>query len=167
MTDDVDRMFGGLMPPRPSFTDRLARGQVPPPDAAPAPAHPSPEESAETGIYKPYGFLPANTVGETCEVRGWLNGTDVPEGVVFQYRFLMQVGFVGEEMLKLMLPDAIVVIEGKRLLDLRQKLTRRMVTFIQQYHAGIWPRASGEAIIERIEVVRPESYNGRAKSSNQ
>jgi hypothetical protein len=156
LSDDVDAMFGGR---RPSFTDRLTRGQFPgPQENAPPTAATNPIELApDDGAYKPYGFLPANTVGEVCEVRGWVPGTDVPQGIVFQYRFLMQVGFVGDEMLKLMLPDCIVVIEGKHLTDLRHKLSRRMVTFIQQYHGGRWPSSpNGNALVERIEVLRPD-----------
>ncbi|MDI7774695.1 hypothetical protein [Asticcacaulis sp. EMRT-3] len=152
MNDDVDALFGGRTPARPSFLDRVSQGQAKPV----ADAEPPQEATVGSGLYKPYGFMPSNTVGEICEVRTWVNGTDVPEGLVFQYRFLMQVGFVGDEMLKLMLPDAIVVIEGKRLLDLRQKLTRRMATFIQQYNPRIWPSPpSLEPVVERIEVVRP------------
>lgn len=157
MSDDVDAMFGGRMPPRPSFTERVTQ-------AVPKPVNDAVMPSDEPGghLYKPYGFMPSNTMGEICEVRSWVNGTDVPEGIVFQYRFLMQVGFVGDETLKLMLPDAIVVIEGKRLLDLRQKLSRRMATFIQQYSPRIWPQPPAlEPIVERIEVVRPEVFKER------
>ncbi len=158
MSDDVDSLFGGRTPPRTSFTERLS----PPGLARPVADAEPPEATIGSGQYKPYGFMPSNTVGEICEVRSWVNGTDVPEGLVFQYRFLMQVGFVGDEMLKLMLPDAIVVIEGKHLLDLRQKLTRRMATFIQQYHSVIWTMPPAlEPIVERIEVVRPESFNNK------
>jgi hypothetical protein len=57
------------------------------------------------------------------------------------------------------LPDCIVVIDGKHLRDLRKKLARRQCTFIQQYSARVWPNAKpqGEAIVEKIEVLRPNS----------
>lgn len=155
--DDFNRVFGARQPNHPSFTDRVSRG-----DSFGGRADPAAETSVGSGPYKPYGYLPTGNVGESCEVRSWVKGSDVAEGVVFQYRFLMQVGFVGDELLRLMLPDAIVVIEGKGLTELRQKLARRMVTFVQQYHPGIWPGSpSGEPIIDKIEVVRPETFNSR------
>ncbi len=91
-------------------------------------------------------------------------GTEVPQGVVFQYRFLMQVGYVGEEMLKLSFPDSIVVIEGRRLGELRQKLSRRMASFIQQYHVKLWPdHPTNQACVERIEIVRPKDDSPPSK----
>ena len=54
----------------------------------------------------------------------------------------MQVGYVGEEQLKLFLPDCIVVIEGQHLRDLRKKLARHQCTFIQQYSPCIWPNTT-------------------------
>jgi len=70
----------------------------------------------------------------------------------------MQVGFVGEEQLKLFLPDCIVVIDGKHLSDLRKKLARRQVTFISQFNSRIWrnARPQGEPIVEAIQVIRPK-----------
>lgn len=156
MTDDPDSLFGGRHT-RPTFTERVARGAfAPPPDPAPPPAAAAdPVPSTEQG-YRPFGFMPSNTVGDICEVRGWMAGTDIPEGIVFQYRFLMQVGFSGDTLLKLMLPDCIVVIEGRHLTDLRQKLSRRMVMFIQQHHPKLWPQPPAhEPMIARVEVVRP------------
>lgn len=155
MNDDFDAIFGRRPKVQPSFTDRLAREQPA------APAAPAQETHVGSGSYKAYGFLPAG-VGEGCDVQRWLDGTEVAEGIEFQYRFLMQVGYVGEEQLKLFLPDCIVLIEGRHLRDLRKKLARRMVTFVQQYNPRVWPLpAAGEAVIERIEVVRPESLGPR------
>jgi len=150
LSDDFDQVFGARPAPRPTFTDRIARPQG-------LPAGEPQEGTAGSGDYKPYGFLPTGNVGEGCEVARWIDGTEVPEGIEFQYRFLMQIGFVGEEQLKLFLPDCIVVIEGKRLRDLRKKLARRMVTFICQFNPRVWPTPpASEAIIERIDVVRPD-----------
>lgn len=146
MTDDFDAIFGAR--PRQSFTERLG------PQPTPQPDPPRPDAEEDSGIYRPYGFLPSNTVGEVCEVRTWMDGTDKPQGVVFQYRFLMQVGFVGDEMLKLMLPDSIVVIEGRQLTELRQKLSRRMVSFIQQYTPRVWIMPPTGPSVERIEILR-------------
>ena len=104
-----------------------------------------PEVNGETfvgsGPYKAFGFLPTGTINETCEIVRWVDGTEIPEGIDFQYRFLMQVGFIGDEQLKLFLPDCIVVIEGRNLRDLRKKLARRQATFIQQYSARVWPKS--------------------------
>jgi len=109
--------------------------------------------------------LPSGKLGEACDVQRWLDGTETPEGIEFQYRFLMQVGYVGEEQVKLFLPDCIVVLEGQRLRELRKKLARRMVWFIQQYNPRIWPApAKGECVIERIEVLRPEPSSRRANA---
>ncbi len=135
-----------------SFTERLGRGDA---KAEPGEAK---EETANGGVYKPYGYMPSGGIAETCDVQRWLENSQIAEGIEFQYRFLMQVGYVGEEQLKLFLPDCIVVIEGSYLRDLRKKLARRQVTFIQQYSSRIWPDAppKGEPIIQSIEVVRPQ-----------
>jgi len=155
LTDDFDALFGGR--PRQSFTGRLGQPNRSAPDTTPTPP-PVAEATAGSGPYKPYGYLPSNTVSEVCEVRGWVNGTEMPEGLVFQYRFLIQVGYVGDESLKLSFPDSVVLIEGKHLTDLRHKLSRRMASFIQQHHPRIWPLPpADEPIVDRIEVVRPGS----------
>jgi len=117
------------------------------------------ETTAGTGQYKPYGYLPTNTVGDTCDVQRWLDGTEIPEGIEFQYRFLYQIAYSGEEEIRLFLPDCIVVIEGRHLRELRKKLSRRQVTFVQQYSMRIWSDrpCDGDAIIEKIQIVRPNS----------
>ncbi len=145
--DDYSELFGDRSPQRPSFAERYARPA--------AGAQPN-ESVAGSGTYKPYGFLPT-AVGECCDVQRWLDGTDVAEGIEFQYRFLVQIGYVGEEQIKLFLPDCIVVIEGRLLRELRKKLARRQVTFIQQYSSLIWPAPPpGEPIVTRIAVMRPQ-----------
>ena len=146
--NDFDRAFGTKARPT-SFAQRVGK-----PEAAP-----SAEASVGSKAYKPYGFLPAGTINETCEIVRWIEGTEVSEGIEFQYRFLMQVGFVGEEQLRLFLPDCIVIIEGERLGDLRKKLARRQCHFVQQYSSKVWPngKPKGEPVIERIEIVRPSA----------
>jgi len=159
--DDFNEVFGSKPKP-PSFAERV--GKADPPAAAAAGGD---ETKAGSGLYKPYGFLPTGNVGETCDVQRWLEKTEIAEGIEFQYRFLMQIGYVGEEQLKLFLPDCIVVIEGMYLRDLRKKLARRQVTFIQQYSAKVWPTPppKGEPIIENIEVVRPDPVVTLGKNS--
>jgi hypothetical protein len=150
--DDFTRVFGTKPVGRGPFAAHVASTAVQPRRDGKAGA-------AESAVYKPYGLLPTDGISETCEVVRWIEGTEIPEGIDFQYRFLMQVGFVGEEQLKLFLPDCIVVIDGRNLRDLRKKLSRRQVTFIQQYSARVWPAVppAGEPVIEKIAVVRPES----------
>lgn len=153
MNDDFDAMYGKAPVPRPSFAERLGK-----------PHHEEVNEPTEStvggGAYKPYGFLPVGNVGAGCEVFGWVAGTEIVEGIAFQYRFLMEVTFTGDEMIRLMLPDCVVVIEGRFLTELRRKLMRGVVTFIRQYNRLIWPPPPpGETIVERIEVVRPGRLN--------
>lgn len=155
--DDFDQVFGRrpIQTP-PGFAERIGRD----PGSAIAANEPA-ETTVGSGPYKPYGFIPTGAGGESCEVVRWIDGTEVPEGLVIQYRFLMQIGFVGEEQLKLFLPECIVVIDGKRLRDLRKRLARRTITFIQQWNPRIWPAPpAGEPIIERIAVMRPETLAG-------
>jgi hypothetical protein len=156
--DEFDKVFGARPP---SFAERVGKAEP-----QPAPGEPK-GETVGSGPYKPYGFLPTGNVGETCEVARWIEGTEIPEGIEFQYRFLMEVGFVGEEQLRLKLPDCIVVIDGMYLRDLRKKLARRQVTFIQQYSAKVWPTPppKGEPVIDKIEVVRPDPAKPYGKNS--
>jgi len=126
------------------------------------------EAKTEPGVYKAFGFLPSGNIGETCEVQRWLDASDIADGVEFQYRFLMRVGFVGEEHLRLYLTDCIIVIEGKHLRELRKMLARRQVTFIQQYSRRVWPKEppKGETIVTRIEVLRPDQEAAAVKGRN-
>ncbi len=165
--DDFDRMFGSVPTPRPTqggFADRLM-GEAQSKGYLRSPTNQTPDEPNEAAVgdgpYKPYGYMPAANLGETCDVRRWIDGTEAAEGIEFQYRFLMQIGYVGDEQIKLFLPDCIVVIEGHKLRDLRKKLARRQVTFIQQFSALVWPRPdAGEPIIDAIAVMRPEAVRG-------
>lgn len=146
MSDEFDQVFG-----RPSFTERMGR------ETPPATEPERPEGAVSSEPYKPYGFMPSGTVGECCDVQRWVDNTEIAEGIEFQYRFLMQIGYVGEEQLRLFLPDCIVVIEGRFLRDLRKKLARRMVTYIQQFNPRVWPApGNGEPVVTRIDIVRPE-----------
>jgi len=157
--EDFDSVFGRRMEGRPNFSDRVARG-----DAFGGRIDPRPVLAAEAastgpepGVYKAFGFMPAGNLNQACEVRRWLDGTDVPEGTVFFYRLLMQIGFTGEDELRLMLPDTIIVLTGHKLDPLRQALIRQQVTFMQQFNRRIWnaQSAHGEALIEHIELIRP------------
>jgi hypothetical protein len=151
MSDDFEQAFGGGRGARP-FTDRVGRADT---------SHQPTEQRiqpSEDGIYRAYGSLATGEIGETCDVQRWLDGTDTPEGIEFQYRFLMQIGYVGEEEIRLFLPDCIIVLAGKNLRDLRKKLARRQLSFIQQYSGRVWSErpSSKSPIVESIKVVRPD-----------
>lgn len=159
MSDDFDQVFGRPSQPRKSFTERVAPTQ---PfggrnDPVAAMALEASTTEPTPGAYRAFGFIPSGKVNQSCEVRSWVDGTDVPDGVVFFYRLLMQIAFTGTNELRLMLPDCIVVLTGQNLEPLRQQLTRQLVTFVQQFSKRVWPAAGGpgETLIERIEIVRP------------
>jgi hypothetical protein len=113
-------------------------------------------EKLEHAVYKAFGFIPAGTVNQSCEVRTWVDGTDVPDGVVFFYRLLMQIAFTSTTELRLMLPDTIIVLTGQNLEPLRLSLTRQHATYIQQFSKRVWrtPLEFGEAVIDKIEIIR-------------
>jgi hypothetical protein len=145
MSGDFDEMFqskaGG------SWAHRVAEPQVDAPDEG--------EQAVGSGPYKPYGFTPSQDL-ETCDITWWLKG-QIPRGQEIQYRFLVRVGYLGDEDLQLMLTDCIIHIEGKNLRDLRKRLTRRRVTFIQAFNPTVWPQLppEGEPLIERISILYP------------
>jgi hypothetical protein len=115
-----------------------------------------------SGSYKAYGHTPTNEL-ETCDVTWWLTG-QIPQGQEIQYRFLVRVGYIGDDQLHLMLTDAIIAIKGKNLRDLRKRLMRQRVTFIQAFNPGIWPRPpEGEPLIEKIRIL----YPGEASSVDE
>ncbi len=137
---------------RTTFTERYARPRLAS-DTGRA------EAADDADGYKPYGLVPTSSIGESCDVRRWVDGTDTPEGVEFSYRLLLQVQYTGDHDLRLYLPDCVIAIGGRSLLDLRKRLMRRMVTFIQQYNPRLWPHpAEGEAIVETIELIRAETF---------
>jgi hypothetical protein len=161
MTDsDFDQVFGRRPEPKQSFVERVTNGQ-------PASGHPDPiaamtieaatKQLAEISSYTAFGFVPSGQFNQSCEVRSWVDGTDVADGLVFFYRLLMQIGYTGTSELKLMLPDSILVLTGRNLEPLRQALMRQRATYIQRYSKRIWPCpvAADETLIERIEIIRP------------
>jgi hypothetical protein len=152
--EDFNRLFGQRPASQKTFAERIGRAD-PLGEAQPA------DTNAGDGVYRPYGSHPTNAIGETCDVRRWMDGTAIAEGIEFSYRLLMQVAYVGQEQLRLFRPDTIVLVEGTMLGDLRQKLARRQATFIQQFSPRIWSRPNqGEPVIERIEIMRPHAMHG-------
>jgi hypothetical protein len=159
--EEFNRVFGSAPAPRASFTERIGRADSLPPDT-----EPNKLLTAGSGTYKAFGYLPVG-VAETCDIQRWLDGTDTQEGIEFPYKFLIQLGYVGEEEIRLFLPDCIVIITGKRLRELRQKLARRQVTFVCQYSPRVWPKtpSAQEPVVAHIAVVRPNSDLEEACSS--
>ena len=157
MTDDpFDRVFGST-PRRPSFTEKVARGEAF--GGQIDPRHAMAMEAASVapapGEYRAFGFLPAGNVNLSCEVRWWMEGTAIPEGLAFPYRLLMEVGFSGEDTLRLLLPDKVIEITGFRLEPLRQALMRQQATFLQQWTPLVWPEKPTEiAVIIRAKISR-------------
>lgn len=161
MSDDFDRVFGGSQEPtRPSFTDRVVLGEAfgGRPDPRQAMAIEAASTAPVPGEYRAFGHLPSGNINLSCEVRWWLDCTSVPEGLAFPYRLLMQVGFTGDDTLRLMLPDTVIEVSGRQLEPLRQAIMRQQVHFIQQFNSRIWPeKPIGEAIIDAIVILRGRS----------
>ena len=155
---DFDQVFGRRPEPRSSFAERARPSQAfgGRNDPVAAMAIEAATEQLAPGVYKAFGFIPAGTINQSCEVRSWVDGTDVPDGLVFFYRLLMDIGFTGTTELRLKLPDCIVVLTGQNLDSLRQQLTRQLVTFVQQFSKKVWAATAGpgEPLIERIEIIR-------------
>jgi hypothetical protein len=147
MSGDFDELFqrrnGG-------WAERAGGARPTPQEPAADPA-PVPEE----GAYRAYGYTPTDDL-ETCDIAWWLAG-DVPQGQEIQYRFLVRIGYLGDDQLHLMMTDCIIAIEGKNLHELRKRLARRKVTFIQAYNSQIWAErpVAKEPIIERIAILYP------------
>lgn len=160
MSDDAfNEIFGQRPQSRPGFAERVARGEAFGGRVDPRAAMAVEAATADSrpGEYKAFGFMPAGNINHACEVRRWLDGTEVPEGTVFFYRLLLQIAFSGDDELRLMLPDTIIVITGRGLEPLRLALMRQQVTFIQQHNARVWSKSVpfGEALVQRIDIVRP------------
>ncbi len=157
MSDNsFEQAFGGTAFRR-TFVDRLGRQE------APAEAAAEPRADMPGGQeYRAYGFLPSGNIGETCDVQRWMDGTDTAEGIEFQYRFLMQVGYVADKEIKLYLPDCVILIEGRNLHEVRKKLARRQVTFVQQFSCRVWRERpeSHSSLVESIKIVRPDGTEG-------
>lgn len=142
MTTNVDNMF---QPNQPNWAQRVSEPR--PPLAEPA-------RTTEDGEYRAYGVTPTDDL-DTCDIAWWL-GHDTPQGQDVQYRFMVRIGYVGDEQVNLMLTDAIISIEGQNLRDLRKRLSRRRVTFVQAFNPKVWPQPPrGEPLIERISILYP------------
>lgn len=114
-----------------------------------------PARSTEDGLYRPYGVTPTDDL-DSCDIAWWL-GHDTPQGQDVQYRFIVRIGYVGEEQINLFLTDAIISIEGRNLTELRKRLRRRKVTFIQAFNPKRWPilPPPNEPLVQKISIHYP------------
>jgi hypothetical protein len=141
MTDELDQY---LPPSHTSWTGRTGRPAPAEDDAAPP----------GDGRYRAFGSAPGDDI-ESCNVSWWLTA-EIPQGQEIIYRYLIRIGYVGDEQLHLMLTDCILHIEGRNLGELRRKLARRKVTLIQAFNPGIWPGPQDhEPIVEKISILYP------------
>lgn len=160
MTDDFDRVFGGggTERSRPSFTDRVLLGEAF--GGRPDPRQAMAAEAASTtpvpGEYRAFGHLPSGNINLSCEVRWWLEGTAIPEGLAFPFRLLIETRYTGDDTVRLILPATVVEITGRHLDPLREALKREQVHFIQQFNPRVWTaKPNDETVIDRIEALRP------------
>ena len=158
MTDDhaFQRVFGTQPGPRPGFTERVRpTASHTPPQGAQIDATVEAAMDALAGDdYRAFGMMASSQIQASCELRWWMDGTTVPEGLAFPYRLLMEVGFSGDDTLRLLLPDKVIEIVGERLEPLRQGLMRQRVTFIQQWSPQIWRPRPEVAIVVNIRCLR-------------
>lgn len=144
MSSDFDQLFNR---PGGSWAQRMG-------ESRPAPSPAATPTEAPDGSYKPWGFTPSDDQ-DGCDVRWWLTA-DIPQGLEFDYRFLQRVGWIGDDQLHICLSDCLIAIEGSGLLELRKKLMRRRVTFIQVFHPMIWPTPQpGQPLVTKVDVLSP------------
>lgn len=158
MTDDpFDDVFGRRPSRQPNFTERVARGEVFGGRFDPAAAMDVEASSTDPtpGAYRAFGYLPAGNINPACDVRRWIDGTEVPEGRVFFYRLLIEIGYSDTDQLQIMLPHTMIVLGGDNLEPLREPLKRGQITFLQQWSKRVWRAApaAGEPIIRSIEFL--------------
>lgn len=154
MSDDAFQRVFGEPPRRPaSFAQRLGREEKERPEPPAAMVAEAAAAALAGDAYRAFGFMPNGQAPLSCELRWWLDGTAIPEGLAFPYRLLMEVGFTGDDTLRLLLPNKAIEIVGERLEPLRQALMRQQVTFVQQWSSCIWhTRPRNASVIEGFEV---------------
>jgi hypothetical protein len=131
-----------LSRPHTSWTGRTGKASPPTDDTA----------EAADGRYRAFGSTPTDEL-DACNVSWWLTA-DVPQGQEFQYRFLMRVGYIGDTTLHLFLSDCIIHVEGRNLGELRKKLARQKVTFIQAFNPNLWAMPiAGEPWVDKIVLL--------------
>ena len=163
MVDDIDAIFGSRAPG--GFAERFRPEKAAPqpgpgPAAGPGPepasgSAPMPEPAAS--VYRPYATLPNDGVIAMFDIGMWMDGTNMPVGHKFPYRLLLEIKYLGSKELWLHFPDKIMILRGRHLNDLAEKLARGEVSSIIQYNPRIWPvRPESGPIVEQIEIIRPQ-----------
>lgn len=141
MTHEFEQYFS---PPGSSWAGRT--GKTMPPIG-------SVEEDAHDGRYRAFGVIPTDDL-DACSVSWWLTA-EVAQGQDFQYRYLLRVGYIGDTTLHLFLTDCVIHIEGRNLTELRKKLSRQKVSFIQAFNPGIWAKPEcSEPYIDTIAILQ-------------
>lgn len=150
-----------LSRPHTSWTGRT--GKAPAPSAQPLTDD---IELEPSGGYKAFGSAPGDDI-ESCSIAWWLTA-DVPQGQEVMYRYLMRVGFIGDDELHLMLTDCLIHIKGRNLGELRRKLARRKVTYVQAFNPNTWPAPpADQPLIDRITLLYPgDTGYARAEKSS-
>lgn len=85
--------------------------------------------------------------------------------MLFDYRLLTMIRYSALDLegrqweVDLMFPDTIIRLIGRHLEDLRFRLRRRQVSFIQQYSPRVYPvpidkLPAGEPVIEQIYIMQ-------------
>ncbi|WMS45345.1 hypothetical protein RDV64_23515 (plasmid) [Acuticoccus sp. MNP-M23] len=158
---------------RPSHAERVAPQRS---DGARPQADTPIEHKIGSTDYKAYGVLTGGS--SDCDVRKWKElRMDLPEGVMFDYRLLSMVSYSAldldgiEQEIDLMFPDCIIRLIGRHLDDLRLKIRRRQVSFIQEYSPMVYKTPvdrlpDDEPVITKIYVMQGGDQM-RAASANQ
>lgn len=158
--DEFRRAFGVEPPARPSHAERVD------PARSDAEREPLSREKKEVLVgatdYHPYGYMPGGA--QDCDVQAWNPlRADMPEGVVFDYRLLLRIGYGALDLsnetmfLRLFLPECIINIEGRYLHDLKARLRRREVSFMQEFSPMVYQMPAsrlpaGEPVITKIII---------------
>ena len=146
MSDDIDELFGRTS--RGSFVERYAPPKVP--------QAPENQPVVLTDEYRAFGTTPSGQPEEVCVLRRWLDGTNIPSSTVFKNRFLMRTDLIGDDEIRLLLVDCIVVLTGRGFTEeICQRFTSGAITYAQQFNCHMW-RASPQnsPVVEKIDIVK-------------
>ena len=149
---DLDALMGSGSAP--SHTERLRPGV----------GRNEPQSARVVGStdYKPYGYLPVGSQ-RSLDLRWWVDhGVGLAaEGMLVAHRFILRVGYSGDDHLRLVLPDCVVGLTGRNLAELRHRLQHEQVTFIQTFHANQYtePLPPEEPVILAVEVLMGEGQS--------
>ena len=156
MTDEIDEMFPDPTL-RKSFTERVGGPPVRT-DGEALPALPRGMKE-----YEPWGYQAGGRADEGCTVYSWVDGTTISTGTHFPWRLYLGCDFHDDTELRILLPHRIIVVEGQKLDDLRHRLGRQAVAFIQQCNPGIWNLTPETTRVDRIQICQANDIVRRPK----